>query len=154
MGESGTAASGLLDTPVSIFSPSGPFFCLSSRPFSSLLCVRSYSPDLHTPVSLVHCILDFLIVPFFYNVISSPSSLRWRERFVIYIPTALYMLMAKIISSTVPFSPSIAFILSFIPFKLSFIFHSHVLCLFLAACLPCTWPCPSSPRWWQTVCSA
>lgn len=141
MGESGTVASGLLDVPVSIFSPSGPFVCFYSRPFSSLFCVRSYSPALHTQVNLVHCILDFLIVPFFCNVNYFSSSLRWWEQTVIYVPTALFMSMAKSISSAVPFSPWIAFVLSFIPFTLSFIFSPHVLCL------PCPWPRSSSPRW-------
>lgn len=125
----------------SIFSPSGPFVCFSSRLLSSLLRVRSYSSALHTQVSLVHCILDFLTMTFFCNIIYSPSSLRWWEQAVIYVPTALLKLMAKSISTIVPFLLWVAFMLSFIPFNRSFIFHPHILCLLLAACSPCTWPC-------------
>lgn len=154
VGGSGTEASDFLDVPISIFSLSGPFVCFSSRPFSSLLCVRSYSSAFHTQVSLVHCILDFLTMTFFYNIIYSPSSLRWWEQAVIYVPAALLMLMAKSISTIVPFLLWVAFMLSFIPFNCSFVFHPHILCLLLAACSPCTRPCTNNSMWWQIVCSA
>lgn len=117
----------------------------------------------------LYCILDFLIVTSFCNVIYSPSSWRWWEQAVICVPTALFMLMGKSLNSTVPFLPCIAFVLSFILFNLSFLFHPHILCLLLPACSPpaqphvltncvfclgttwkqvcCSWEVPVLPQW-------